>query len=458
MRFAVSGVSDPAVWLAIDDSLEFKLDVSASWDEPLMRNYAETGRVRVLDFKAYYEATQVESIDDPEEYALVVSIFPDAVLEDAALNDETRPVLAGALERLSFDAPIHSLADVHALGVSPQHLNIKPSRFGTIERLFDCVDWCLANDVSMYGGGQFELGIGREQIQAFASLFYPDAANDVAPGDYNTATEPRAGLAGNPLAVPRRSPASRSRRERAAALTGQAADFEQGLARGALLDGARHLARGNHYAAYRRLKQAEAAVDRATRDGSAASSTPPSPASNWQMATREAPSDSWCEPACGWPKALQSSLRSTSTTCSHASLSASSRAHRMRRRSCRGACRAYGRRRRGVSGPTASARTRAPSARLRAPSGAPRPSPSPCSGARVGPGFPRERAFARSSRSFIVSSSPSSDSICTPVLASSARIRRQRPTPATTSRTSAGTAMPSETARQIQTQMGTARW
>ncbi len=202
VRFAVSGVSDPAVWLAIDDSLEFKLDVSASWDEPLMRNYAETGRVRVLDFKAYYEATQVESIDDPEEYALVVSIFPDAVLEDAALNDETRPVLAGALERLSFDAPIHSLADVHALGVSPQHLNIKPSRFGTIERLFDCVDWCLANDVSMYGGGQFELGIGREQIQAFASLFYPDAANDVAPGDYNTATEPRAGLAGNPLAVP----------------------------------------------------------------------------------------------------------------------------------------------------------------------------------------------------------------------------------------------------------------
>ncbi len=46
-------------------------------------------------------------------------------------------------------------------------------------------------------------------------------------------------------------------------LTGQAADFEQRLARGALLDGARHLARGNHYAAYRRLKQAEAAVDRA---------------------------------------------------------------------------------------------------------------------------------------------------------------------------------------------------
>ena len=202
VRFAVSGVSDPAGWLAVDDSLEFKLDVSTSWDEPLMRGFAATERVRVLDFKAYYETTQVEAIDDPDQYARVVAAFPDAVFEDAALNDETLPVLDGVLDRLSFDAPIHSVDDVLALAVEPKHLNIKPSRFGTIERLFACIDWCDANGVKMYGGGQFELGIGREQIQAIASLYYADSSNDVAPGVFNTAAEPRAGLPSNPLAPP----------------------------------------------------------------------------------------------------------------------------------------------------------------------------------------------------------------------------------------------------------------
>ena len=202
IRFAVSGVSDPAAWLSVDDSLEFKLDVSASWDEPLMRGFAATGRVRVLDFKAYYETSQVEAIDDPDVYALVASLFPDAILEDAALNEQTLVALDGALDRLSFDAPVHSVGDVLALAVQPRFLNIRPSRFGTVERLFDCIDWCAANDVSMYGGGQFELGVGRAQIQSLASLFYADAANDVAPAAYNSATEPTSGLPSNPLAAP----------------------------------------------------------------------------------------------------------------------------------------------------------------------------------------------------------------------------------------------------------------
>jgi hypothetical protein len=50
----------------------------------------------------------------------------------------------------------------------------------------------------MYGGGQFELGPGRGQIQYLASLFHPDGSNDVAPGGYNE-VEPRAGLPESPL-------------------------------------------------------------------------------------------------------------------------------------------------------------------------------------------------------------------------------------------------------------------
>ena len=52
----------------------------------------------------------------------------------------------------------------------------------------------------LYGGGQFELGVGRGQIQLLASLFHPDAPNDVAPGGYND-PEPASGLPRSPLAV-----------------------------------------------------------------------------------------------------------------------------------------------------------------------------------------------------------------------------------------------------------------
>jgi hypothetical protein len=55
----------------------------------------------------------------------------------------------------------------------------------------------------MYGGGQFELGYGRGQIQALASLFYADAPNDVAPADYNLG-DPRPGLPASPLEPPAR--------------------------------------------------------------------------------------------------------------------------------------------------------------------------------------------------------------------------------------------------------------
>jgi hypothetical protein len=95
---------------------------------------------------------------------------------------------------------VHSLADVDALRVEPRWLNVKPSRFGTVERLLECIEACEARGISMYGGGQFELGQGRSQIQALASVFYPDGPNDVAPREYNVG-EPRPGLPRSPLAA-----------------------------------------------------------------------------------------------------------------------------------------------------------------------------------------------------------------------------------------------------------------
>jgi hypothetical protein len=198
VRFVASTRADIGGWIDVDPALEFKLDPEESWDADLIARLAATGRVRVLDFKAYYHGTAVDVTPDPALYRTIATEFPDVVIEDASLEGECREALRGAEERLSFDAPIHSLADVDALPVRVRWLNIKPSRFGTVERLLECIDACERRGVRMYGGGQFELGVGRRQIQTLASVFYPDTPNDVAPGIYN-AGGPRPGLPKSPL-------------------------------------------------------------------------------------------------------------------------------------------------------------------------------------------------------------------------------------------------------------------
>ena len=198
VRFVVSTRGDAFAWLAAAPELELKLDPDKDWDRPFMERLAATGRVRVLDLKAYYRGTVVDLDPDPELYRRVVELLPDVVIEDASLDGECGEALRGQERRLSFDAPIHSVDDVRALAVEPGWMNIKPSRFGTIERLLECIEHCDANGIRMYGGGQFELDIGRRQIQTLASLFYPDGPNDVAPSEYN-AGDPRSGLPQSPL-------------------------------------------------------------------------------------------------------------------------------------------------------------------------------------------------------------------------------------------------------------------
>jgi hypothetical protein len=200
-RFVVSTRGDAFAWLSAAPELELKLDPENDWERPFMERLAATGRVRVLDLKAYYRGTVVDVEPDPELYRNVVELFPDVVIEDASLEGECGEVLRGQEKRLSFDAPIHSVDDVRALAVAPGWMNIKPSRFGTVERLLECIEYCDSNAIRLYGGGQFELDVGRKQIQSLASLFYPDGPNDVAPSDYN-AGGPRSGLPQSPLPAP----------------------------------------------------------------------------------------------------------------------------------------------------------------------------------------------------------------------------------------------------------------
>jgi len=201
VRFVASTRSEIEPYLALNPDLEFKLDVEAGWDRALMERLAATGRVRVLDLKAYYRGTSVDLAPDPELYRAAAEVFPDAVIEDPWLEDGCREALAGAEDRLSFDAPIHSWRDVEKLPLEPRWLNIKPSRFGTLARLLECIEECEERGIQVYGGGQFELGPGRRQIQRLASVFYADAPNDVAPTAYNDGPA-REGLPASPLPAP----------------------------------------------------------------------------------------------------------------------------------------------------------------------------------------------------------------------------------------------------------------
>jgi hypothetical protein len=218
VRFVVSmGLSaapalDPLPsFLRYDPALRFKLDATRRWTDETVRRLATTGAVEVVDLKGFYHDTPVDQPPDAELYRRVAEGLPTAWIEDPALTAETSAVLRDHRHRITWDAPIHSVADIEALPFAPRVLNIKPSRFGTLRRLLDAYDHCHEYGIRMYGGGQFELGPGRAQIQYLASLFHPAAPNDVAPIIYHD-TAPRAGLPRSPL-VRKLAPAGFAREE-----------------------------------------------------------------------------------------------------------------------------------------------------------------------------------------------------------------------------------------------------
>jgi hypothetical protein len=184
-------------WLEHYPGLRFKLDPTSAWDAELIAGLGQLDRVDIVDLKGAYKGTPVDQEPDPALYDRVASGFPHAWIEDPALTPETDRVLEPHRDRITWDAPIHSVEDVLALPFPPRMLNVKPSRFGSVRGLFEFYDWCGSHGVGTYGGGQFELGPGRGQIQYLASLFHPDAPNDVAPSGFNAGLRP--GLARSPL-------------------------------------------------------------------------------------------------------------------------------------------------------------------------------------------------------------------------------------------------------------------
>jgi L-alanine-DL-glutamate epimerase-like enolase superfamily enzyme len=180
-------------------TLRFKLDATSSWTPELFEELVATGAVDSIDFKSFYRGTVVDQAPDPVLYGRVVDAFPDAWLEDPdVVTPETAAALADVHDRITWDAPIHSIDDIESLPFAPRMVNIKPSRIGGLPKLCATYDYCADRGIDAYGGGQFELGPGRGQAQYLASLFHPDTPNDLAPVGFHD-NEPGPGLPASPL-------------------------------------------------------------------------------------------------------------------------------------------------------------------------------------------------------------------------------------------------------------------
>ena len=179
--------------------LRFKLDPTSSWTPDLIDALVATNAVDSVDFKSLYRGTIVDQPPDPVLYERVVHAFPNAWIEDPdVVTPETAAVLATEHHRITWDAPIHGIADIESLPFAPRMVNLKPSRLGGLPSLCAAYDYCAEHGIGAYGGGQFELGLGRGQAQYLASLFHAETPNDLAPVGYND-NRPPPGLPDSPL-------------------------------------------------------------------------------------------------------------------------------------------------------------------------------------------------------------------------------------------------------------------
>ncbi len=176
----------------------FKLDVAPSWTQEIMDRVAAVEGVATIDFKGQYG---MEIEDEPALLAMyerTLATFPEAVFEDPIDHPAVHEMLAPIADRVSYDAPIVSVASIDEVAIRVGIVNVKPCRVGRLEELSALYAHCESAGIRMYNGGMGELGVGRGQAQLLASLFHPDAPNDIAPSDYNL-EDPPSDLPPSPL-------------------------------------------------------------------------------------------------------------------------------------------------------------------------------------------------------------------------------------------------------------------
>ena len=205
VRFINSfGLGDPpdidkvAIRRAMHPTVGFKLDVVPSWTQRIMDRIAAVEGVTTIDFKGQYGLEVADDAALVAMYERTLATFAEVVLEDPHDLPAVLAMLTPIADRVSYDAPITSVESLDATPIAVRIVNIKPCRVGRLQELSRLYVHCESAGIQMYNGGMGELRVGRGQAQLLASLFHPDAPNDIAPSEYNLENPPL-GLPPSPL-------------------------------------------------------------------------------------------------------------------------------------------------------------------------------------------------------------------------------------------------------------------
>lgn len=165
--------------LASCPTARVKLDVpEEGWPDRVWEALGATGRIVVTDFKRK---------GAPRQVLAAHRHLPEAWLEDppfeAGRAGAAHPVGgdAGWLGRVSLDGWVRSAEHLRRPPLPPAAINVKAPRVGGWMEALRILERCRGRGWAAYVGGMFEVGIGRWQARAFASLFTASAWNDLAP-------------------------------------------------------------------------------------------------------------------------------------------------------------------------------------------------------------------------------------------------------------------------------------
>ena len=203
---------------ASDPGLRFKLDPTPGWDDDARRRARAPGLRRrhrhegPLPQRHRGDGRRARPVPPRDRGAARrVDRGP------GARADDTADLLERHRDRITWDEPIHSIADIEAPAVATAHAQpqARPlrQRAGPVRHL------------RLLRGARHRrlrrrdvrAGPGRGQLQYLASLFHPDAPNDIAPAGYNLAVAAArpAALAAGARAAPDRLPLGDLRRRAA---------------------------------------------------------------------------------------------------------------------------------------------------------------------------------------------------------------------------------------------------
>ena len=179
----------------------FKLDPTNTWSDELIAELAATGAVDSLDLKGQYKGTPGGRGHRPRALRQAHRGLPGRLARGPRHNRRDAPAARAATATASPGTRRSTRSTTSSRSNGSRARSTSSRRgSGSLVELCRAYDFCAERGIGAYGGGQTELGVGRDHIQYLAALFHPDTPNDVAPGGFNQPKLPE-GLPAEPAAA-----------------------------------------------------------------------------------------------------------------------------------------------------------------------------------------------------------------------------------------------------------------